>query len=417
MKLCEGLTEFPREVFELADTLVQLDLSGNQLTALPADFGRLRKLKILFCSGNPFTELPAVTGDCPELEMAGFKACNIATVPAQALNPNLRWLILTDNEITTLPETLGLCTRLEKLALAGNRLSSLPQGLANCGELGLLRFSANRLTELPQWLFTMPKLSWLGFSGNLFCTLPHVPQLPQIPWQSLQMGAVLGQGASGIIYKAVMQTNGNSTEVAVKVYKGAVTSDGSPEDEMNATIVAGLHYGLVKNLGQLTGHPEGRKGLVMELIPQRFSNLGMPPSFDSCTRDVFAPNSRLTTTQAVKIATTVAAAAAHLHAAGILHGDLYAHNTLIDDTGNALTGDFGAATFYNTTDPIAAPALQRIEVRAFGCLLDDLLHLCRHNEPDTRLVQLAILRTACWQANVLSRPDFSTLRTGLAKIE
>ena len=36
-----------------------LDLSGNRLRALPDDLPRLRALRILFCSGNPFEALPS----------------------------------------------------------------------------------------------------------------------------------------------------------------------------------------------------------------------------------------------------------------------------------------------------------------------------------------------------------------------
>ena len=37
LKLACGLTEFPREIFDLADTLEVLDLTGNALSALPDD--------------------------------------------------------------------------------------------------------------------------------------------------------------------------------------------------------------------------------------------------------------------------------------------------------------------------------------------------------------------------------------------
>ncbi|MFV4193439.1 hypothetical protein ACNJPU_21115, partial [Mycobacterium tuberculosis] len=97
-----------------------------------------------------------------------------------------------------------------------------------------------------------------------------------------------------------------STQVAVKIYKGAVTSDGLPEDEMDAAIAAGTHPGLVQLIGQITNHPEGKQGLVMGLIPPRFYNLGQPPSYASCTRDVFAPNASLTVGQALNIARTIA---------------------------------------------------------------------------------------------------------------
>jgi Leucine-rich repeat (LRR) protein len=51
--------------------------------------------------------LPEVLGACPALEMIGFKGCRIHTVPAAALPPTLRWLILTDNRIEALPATIG----------------------------------------------------------------------------------------------------------------------------------------------------------------------------------------------------------------------------------------------------------------------------------------------------------------------
>jgi Leucine-rich repeat (LRR) protein len=87
LRLCVGLGEFPREIFDLADTLEVLDLSGNQLSSLPDDLPRLHRLRILFCSGNPFRALPEVLGRCPQLEMVGFKSCQIERVPAEALPP------------------------------------------------------------------------------------------------------------------------------------------------------------------------------------------------------------------------------------------------------------------------------------------------------------------------------------------
>src|SRR6478736_5443149 len=115
---------------------------------------------------------------------------------------------------------------------------------------------------------------------------------------------------------------------------------------MAATLAAGNHPNLVGVLGKLENHPEGKPGLVFCLIPPEFKNLGQPPSFETCTRDTF-PNGTVFSLKTIKIiATGIASAAAQLHARGILHGDLYAHNILVDPEGKPLFGDFGAATRY-----------------------------------------------------------------------
>jgi Leucine-rich repeat (LRR) protein len=121
LDLACDLQEFPREIFELADTLEVLNLSGNALSALPDDLSRLGKLRVLFCSENRFTQLPEVLSSCIHLEMVGFKANRIREVAAAALSPGLRWLILTDNQVSSLPDSIGSCTRLQKLMLAGNQ--------------------------------------------------------------------------------------------------------------------------------------------------------------------------------------------------------------------------------------------------------------------------------------------------------
>ena len=136
LKLSCGLTTLPREIFDLADSLEILDLSGNALSTLPDDLPRLHKLRIIFCSDNLFTTLPDVLGSCLALEMIGFKANRIRHVPAAALPPTLRWLTLTDNVIESMPDELGKCSQLQKLMLAGNCLSHLPATLADLPPAG-----------------------------------------------------------------------------------------------------------------------------------------------------------------------------------------------------------------------------------------------------------------------------------------
>ena len=404
-----GLTEFPREIFELADSLEILNLTDNALSSLPDDLHRLSHLRVLFCSDNAFTELPACLGQCAQLSMIGFKANRISHVPAAALPPQLRWLILTDNCISQLPNELGERPLLQKLMLAGNQLAHLPQSLANCHNLELIRIAANRLTQLPQWLLTLPSLTWLAYAGNpveMAVDLAGDDATPNIPWSELELGDVLGEGASGIIRKAAWRPRGMS--VAVKLYKGTITSDGSPLHEMQACIAAGLHPNLIKVEGRVVGHPDDQAALVMDLIDPSYRNLAALPSLASCTRDIYAPDTRFSPQVALRMARGIASVAAHLHRHGITHGDLYGHNILWNAEGDCLLGDFGAASFHATADTLETQALQRIEVRAFGVLLGELLARVDTPFNDQALVAL---QKRCCQPDVLARPGFEEIET------
>jgi hypothetical protein len=418
LKLTCGLKTFPREVFALADTLEILDLSGNELSALPDDLPRLNRLRILFCSANRFTELPAVLGKCPQLSMIGFRANRIGSVPAAALPANLRWLILSDNRVEELPAGLGRCTQLQKLMLAGNRLSDLPPEMAACRRLELLRIAANRFATLPEFLFSLPRLAWLAYAGNPLGeeggAVDEVP-IASIAWDEVKLSGKLGEGASGVIHEAQWQSGTGALPVAVKLFKGTLTSDGLPHHEMHACIRAGAHPQLIPVLGRIDSHPENLDGLVMALIDRGFANLAGPPSFESCTRDVYAGDARFSPQAVRYIALGVASAVRHLHAQGILHGDLYAHNILYATDGEVLLGDFGAASFLPRRDRALADALQRIEVRAFACLLEELLERCTPVvDAETITKTLSALQAACARETPAERPLFAEIEQRLS---
>jgi hypothetical protein len=400
-----GLTEFPRELFDLADSLEVLNLSGNALDTLPDDLNRLHRLRVLFCSDNRFTTLPESIGRCHDLDIVGFKANQIRTVPAAALPASLRWLILTDNQIEELPDSLGECTRMQKLMLAGNRLRALPQSMTALEQLELLRISANRFETLPAWLPSLPRLSWLACAGNPFDTQAEdaaitAQSVPHIDWRELALGRKLGEGASGVIHQATL---GKAQQVAVKLFKGAVTSDGWPHSEMAACIAAGVHPTLIAAQSRIDGHPEGTEGLVMGLVDPSFVTLAGPPSLASCTRDVYAEEARWTSGVALRIARDIASAMQHLHARGILHGDLYAHNILWHAQRGGRLGDFGAAWMTGALDATQTRAFQALEMRAFGCLLEELLERCTDAVP----ASVTTLKDRCLQPDAAARPTFA----------
>lgn len=438
LQLAENLSQFPTEIFELANTLEVLDLSNNQLDSLPDDFGCLKNLKILFLSNNRFTQLPSVIANCPKLEMIGFKANQIVSVPEHSLPKHTRWLILTDNKLERLPDSMGDLYRLQKLALAGNNLTALPKSMANCKRLELARLSANQFTSLPNWLFQLPRLSWLAVAGNpLFAKdspkdLTESKSVGHVKLMDIELGEQIGEGASGVIYRAKWLSQpqwlkGQPLDIAVKLFKGDVTSDGYPSDELANCLQAGEHQNLIKVIAQIDDG--GQLGLVMDLIPSSFGNLGLPPSLVSCTRDTFSGQTEFSLDTIVNVTKQMSEVMVHLHHNGVSHGDLYAHNTMLEkgqdnglaqeadskDSGSkdwALFGDFGAASNLLLLPTIQREAMESIEVRAFGCLLDDMLSQTELENSEL-FDTLTSLSQACMQAQLHMRPSFKEITTAL----
>jgi serine/threonine protein kinase len=195
-----------------------------------------------------------------------------------------------------------------------------------------------------------------------------------VNWADLQVGKLLGEGASGHIYQ--VQHRDAPTGLALKLFKGAVTSDGLPEHEIAACLAAGQHPALCAPHAQLLDHPQGKRGLLLPLMDPGYIPLAGPPSLDSCTRDVYPADLRVPAKHALQLASQIAQAVSHLHQRGVMHGDLYAHNILWNPAnGQALLSDFGAATLLPDAGSPQSLALQALEVRAFGCLLEELIAL------------------------------------------
>ena len=270
----------------------------------------------------------------------------------------------------------------------------------------------------------MPELAFLSFAGNPGVVseeeVERTAVLDRIPWSELEVQYLLGEGASGVISRGVWKSGTEKEQaVAVKVFKVAITSDGSPVDEMAATLTAGSHANLITPLGKIHSHPDAKKGLVLQLIPPHYTNLGLPPSLESCTRDNFPAGTTLGLAHVKSILLGIASAASHLHDRGILHGDLYAHNILTDPSGHALLGDFGAATVYGANHEMKEK-LERLDVLGFAHLVEDLLGLVVRDlgvgkeimdEKEGALIEeLNRLHWRCSDPVVARRPGFGEVR-------
>lgn len=398
-------------------SLTKVDLFNCGLSLLPSNLPEiLPNLSVLFLTNNNFSILPEVVGRCSNLQMVAFKNNGMKEIHPDALQSQMRWLILTGNQLTELPESIGRCTKLQKLMLSGNLLRELPSSISNLSNLELIRLSCNHLEAPPQRLLQLKSLRWVALSNNPFLEkyceerkasieldtslqVINNPTLDQEDWP------VLGKGAGGVTRKVLW----DNKDIAVKTYVGELTSDGSPEDERAVSVAASSskHHCLIQLLGQT---PTG--ALMMEFL-DGYDALAGPPSLSTCSRDVYDNALELSWQQVYKTISGLLEVLVQLHAKGICHGDFYAHNILFkrnvegnnNDSIDIKLSDFGAAFFYDKSAEYA-PLVEKVEVRAFGVLVEELKGLLIDQDIDKKSYNLTEMIQSCQS---IETPTFAQL--------
>ncbi len=117
-KSCNAVRALPARVLVALSGLEVLDLSFNQLTALPPEIGRLTALTHLWLYGNQLTALPPEIGRLTALTH----------------------LWLHGNQLTALPPEIGRLTALTRLSLDGNPLQTPPPEVVTQGVDAIRRF-------------------------------------------------------------------------------------------------------------------------------------------------------------------------------------------------------------------------------------------------------------------------------------
>jgi serine/threonine protein kinase len=248
----------------------------------------------------------------------------------------------------------------------------------------------------------------LGLGGN-----PYADDLPALAAARAKLadcrldpgdyvlGAVLGSGASGVVRRADRPGQPDRAW-AVKCFK-SMLSDGNPEDELDIAAAAAqgaIPPGILPFRGWF---PAPALSMVMDFVDDA-DPLGLVPSLESITRDCYPADRRFTPDEIRGILATMARAQEHLIACRVVHGDFYAHNILANRQGGVWLGDWGASFFMGNGDGW----MEKLEVRAFGCLAEELLERCREPDP-----ALAALRDRCLEDETARRPGFRELAAAL----
>lgn len=141
------LSQVP-DLTPLANSLLYLNLSFNNLNSLPVEVFNLRHLEVLKLRDNPIKEIPEGIHKLKKLRTFVISFCLISSLPLGLfLLPCLQLLDVSYNKITFIPNDIRNLRALECLNVEGNELCALP-----CGALSLpirqLRISNNYMHAL-----------------------------------------------------------------------------------------------------------------------------------------------------------------------------------------------------------------------------------------------------------------------------
>lgn len=153
--------------------LAHLDLSQNQLTALPAEIGQLQALTYLNLYDNHLTSLPGEIGQLTALRHLDLSDNQLAAFPGDIKQLQaLTRLDLSLNKLTSFPGGIEQLRALEYLNLSHNQLVALPARIGQLEALTCLHLSRNQLQALPREIGQLKALTYLGLSYNKLTALP-----------------------------------------------------------------------------------------------------------------------------------------------------------------------------------------------------------------------------------------------------
>jgi len=72
------------------------------------------------------------------------------------------------NHLTELPEWIGDLKELRWLNVSNNQLSAVPTSVQQLKKLEWLHLGGNHLTDLPEWIGDLKELTWLNVRHNPF---------------------------------------------------------------------------------------------------------------------------------------------------------------------------------------------------------------------------------------------------------
>ncbi|KAG8058573.1 hypothetical protein GUJ93_ZPchr0002g25844 [Zizania palustris] len=388
-------------------------LQNNMISGdIPQEIGKLTNLKALDLSGNQFVgEIPSSLGLLTQLNYLRLDRNNLSgQIPEDVAKlPGLTFLDLSSNNLSgTVPKIYS-----HDYSLAGNRFLCNSSILHGCKDITVLTNEttmsspskktnshhqlalAISLSVVCATIFALFVICWLNYcrwrlpfasaDQDLEIELGHLKHFSfhelQSATDNFNSKDILGQGGFGIVYKGRLR---NGTLVAVKRLKDPdVTGEVQFQTEVELIGLA-VHRNLLRLYGFCMTSNE--RLLVYPYMPNG--------SVADRLRDYHHGKPSLDWSKRMRIAVGAARGLLYLHEQcnpKIIHRDVKAANILLDESFEAIVGDFGLAKLLDRQESHVTTAVrgtighiapeylstgqssEKTDVYGFGILLLELI--------------------------------------------
>lgn len=165
-----NLVEIPPLIRKLPITgLKFLNLINNNFFDFPKFILRHEYLEVLLLKENQLKFLPESMTTLKMLKILDASENRLETLPYNIGSlKSLKTLNLYGNSLVSLPDSIGGLVSLKNLNLADNRLQELPESIGKLINLEQLSLRSNQLSGLPSTLNNLIKLKSLDLSDNKF---------------------------------------------------------------------------------------------------------------------------------------------------------------------------------------------------------------------------------------------------------
>uniref|UniRef100_H2ZUG6 Calponin-homology (CH) domain-containing protein n=1 Tax=Latimeria chalumnae TaxID=7897 RepID=H2ZUG6_LATCH len=147
------------------------DLSKNRLSDIPEEICQLISLEALWMYHNCVRSIPQSIANLQALTYLNIGRNQLTTLPPYLCCLPLKVLIISNNKLAALPDSIGSLASLRQLDASCNELQSLPTQIGNLESLRDLNVRRNHITTLPDELSELP-LVRVDFSCNRISRIP-----------------------------------------------------------------------------------------------------------------------------------------------------------------------------------------------------------------------------------------------------